>query len=464
MHERHAKHVSKKFQGESSWRGLLASFPRSISVGAHARPACFPASFSAKSSACTVRLLSIREIIPPNQGNGNRVTRVFYFTIVDIGRRDNGGGLVCRNHAKRLAAIPGVELTICAAGPETQLSDTATFANEIGASLRFIPFHHKPAAAVTRWPYYYEVLAANHRGVDAELLRLIKAEQPRVLVVDYIPSAIFIPSAYEVRDLNRITITLNSEVRFFRDLQRRAANGSDFSSSSIARLRLAIHQQWLFARSAAVVALTKAELGLLSLLPKAHVIQPIFDSVHRKWTYNGRRDVLFVGNIGHYPNHDAVEWICTKLSSYLLTIDPGISVRIIGAEPGNIPAEWHRQNIEFLGVGDAALVDRELSQTGLFIAPISNPFGSKIKLLDCLARGTPFAATRQALSGLARLNAAPLLWLADPDRSAQTIQFHLGNRRNVAISEMLRHELDTRLSHQQTAWNTLITSLASFAV
>lgn len=392
------------------------------------------------------------------------MTRVFYFTIVDIGRRDNGGGLVCRNHAKRLAAIPGVELTICAAGPEKQLPGIATFANEIGASLHFIPFHHKPTTSVTRFPYFYEALAANNKAVDAELLRLIKVEQPRVLVVDYIPSAIFIPSAYRVRNLNRITITLNPEVRFFRDLQRRASSGSDFSSSSIARLRLAIHQRWFFSRSAAVVALTKADLGLLSLLPKAHVIQPIFDGVlHGKWTDNGRRDVLFVGNIGHYPNRDAVEWICTKLSSSLLTIEPGISVRIIGVEPGNVPAEWRRQNIEFLGVGDAMLVDRELSQTGLFLAPISNRFGSKIKLLDCLARGTPFAATRQALSGLARLDVVPLLWLEDPCRSAQTIQFHLSNRRNVAISEMLRRELDTRLAHQQSAWNKLVSSFTSFA-
>lgn len=404
------------------------------------------------------------------------MARVFYFTIVDIGRRDNGGGLVCRNHAKRLAAIPGVELTICAAGPETQLSGIATFATEIGATLHFIPFHHQPSNNITRFPYFfYEALAANNREVDAELIRLIEVEQPRVLVVDYIPSAIFIPSAYRARNLNRITITLNPEVRFFRDLQRRASNGAEFSRSSIARLpleihqsiarlRLAIHQRWLFSRSAAVVALTKADLGLLSLLPKAHVIQPVFDGVlHGKWTNNGRREVLFVGNIGHYPNREAVEWICMKLSSSLLKIDPGISVRIIGVEPGNVPAEWRRQNIEFLGVGDEMLVDRELSQTGLFLAPISNRFGSKIKLLDCLARGTPFAATRQALSGLAGLDAAPLLWLDDPDRSAQTIEFYLSNSRNVAVSEMLLRELDTRLAHQHTAWNKLVTSFISFA-
>jgi hypothetical protein len=404
------------------------------------------------------------------------VTRVFYFTIVDIGRRDNGGGLVCRNHAKRLAAIPGVDLTICAAGPATQLSGIATFANEIGATLHFIPFHHEPAINVTRFPFFpYEALAANNRAVDAELLRLIEVEQPSVLVVDYIPSAIFIPSAYRARNLNRITITLNPEVRFLRDLQRSASNGSEFSRSSIARLplaihqsiarlRLAIHQWWLFSRSDAVVALTKADLGFLSLLPKAHVIQPILDGVpHGKWTDNGRRDLLFVGNIGHYPNRDAVEWLCMKLSSSLLAIDPGISIRIIGVESGNVPEEWRRQNIEFLGVGDTMLVDRELSQTGLFLAPISNRFGSKIKLLDCLARGTPFAATRQALSGLARLDAASLLWLDNPERSAQTIKFYLDNKKNVELSKMLRRELDTRLAHQQTAWNKLVTSLNSFA-
>lgn len=160
-------------------------------------------------------------------------------------------------------------------------------------------------------------------------------------------------------------------------------------------------------------------------------------------------------------NRDAVEWICTKLSSPLLAIDPGISIRIIGAEAGNVPAEWRRPNVEFLGVGDATLVDRELRETGLFIAPISNPFGSKIKLLDCLARGTPFAATRQALSGLAQLGAVPLIRLDDPNQSAQTIRFHLDNGGRVAISEKLQRELDGRLSHQQAAWNRLIGLLAN---
>lgn len=45
------------------------------------------------------------------------VLRVLYFTIVDIGRTDNGGGLVCRNHATRIAETPHVSLTICNVGP-----------------------------------------------------------------------------------------------------------------------------------------------------------------------------------------------------------------------------------------------------------------------------------------------------------------------------------------------------------
>jgi hypothetical protein len=386
--------------------------------------------------------------------------RVFYFTIVDIGRQDNGGGLVCRNHARRLASVPGVELTICAAGPQMQFAGIQTFANEVGATLQFIPLRHSPPASVSRWPFFYELQAASHRGVDEELLRLIQAEQPRVLVVDYVPSAMFIPSAYEARDISRITITLNPEIRFFRELQRKSANGADFSGSSIARLRLAIHQQWLFSRSAAIVALTKADIGPLNFIPKANVIQPIFDGADRKWINKNRRDILFVGNIGHYPNRDAVEWICTKLSPSLLAIDPGISTRVIGAEAGNVPAGWRRPNVEFLGVGDATLVDWELCETGLFLAPISNPFGSKIKLLDCLARGTPFAATKQALSGLAQLSGVPLIRLDDPDRSAQMIRFHLDTGRGTAISEKLQWELDDRLSRQQAAWNRLIGSLA----
>jgi hypothetical protein len=66
--------------------------------------------------------------------------RVLYFTIVDIGNIDNGGGLVCGNHARRIAETPNISLTICYAGPAEQRPASEAFARELGAEFRHIEF------------------------------------------------------------------------------------------------------------------------------------------------------------------------------------------------------------------------------------------------------------------------------------------------------------------------------------
>lgn len=169
---------------------------------------------------------------------------------------------------------------------------------------------------------------------------------------------------------------------------------------------------------------------------------------------------MFVGNIGHDPNRQAIEWLCTRLAPRLAHRSVGI--RVIGCSQAEAPAEWHGPNVTLLGTGDEQVVRSELASAGLFVAPISNPFGSKIKLLDCLAHATPFVATEGALSGLPFLGNVPRIDLAKPEEAATLITDLVSSpERLVAVSRRLEAERVAFRARQEGVWGRLLAQIAA---
>ena len=113
----------------------------------------------------------------------------------------------------------------------------------------------------------------------------------------------------------------------------------------------------------------------------------------------------------------AVEWIATRFAPALATYDPNATIRIIGASADMVPADWRAENVVYLGLADQAAVEREFTSADLFLAPISNLFGAKIKLLDALAFAAPFIATDQAMTGLSFLLGVPRIDLNSPQQA-----------------------------------------------
>ena len=75
-------------------------------------------------------------------------------------------------------------------------------------------------------------------------------------------------------------------------------------------------------------------------------------------------------------------------------------------------------NVDLLGASTNAAVEDLYQGCALFVAPIANSHGTKIKLLQCLSLGTPFLATNNALTGLCGLE-VPLIDLGDAPAAAR---------------------------------------------
>jgi hypothetical protein len=385
--------------------------------------------------------------------------KVIYFTIVALDKADNGGALVCRHHAQRIAEADGVELVVCTAGQPARHERERLFAESIGAIYKPIDFLDRPRRPGSRWPFLYEVEAHTQHHIDGEFGEILDGEQPAILVVDYLYSAAFIPSAFRRKNLRRVTVTLNREVPFVRELKRLNALPPGTSSSPIAEFRLSLFEQSVYSRSHGVVALCPEDLPFPRPAMRRTVVRPIFDPKEQRWAGENSRDLFFVGNAGHYPNRLAVEWIIDHLSPALESISSLAVINIIGASSDQRGDRRPSSNVRFHGTASNDAVIDQFTNCGLFIAPIANNYGSKIKLLDCLSMGTPFAATEGALSGLPFLAGIPTLDLEDPLAAAKLVTALLQEpEKRRSISSYISEQVATQLALQKAAWKAALDS------
>jgi glycosyltransferase involved in cell wall biosynthesis len=112
------------------------------------------------------------------------------------------------------------------------------------------------------------------------------------------------------------------------------------------------------------------------------------------------RRVLFVGNYEYAPNVDAVEWAVREILPRVWQTLPEVRFAVCGFA---LPARWRHQypdpRIEWHGYIDSLTALQ--NQSALFLAPLRDGGGSKLKVLEALAASLPLVSTAQGVSGLA---------------------------------------------------------------
>ncbi len=108
--------------------------------------------------------------------------------------------------------------------------------------------------------------------------------------------------------------------------------------------------------------------------------------------------LLFVGNFDHPPNRDAAHWLCSEIMPLIWRERPHVKLWLVGRNPTS--------DIKALGGtrvhvwGEVQSVKDYLYKCSLFVAPLREGGGMRIKLLEALAAGTPVVTTTLGASGL----------------------------------------------------------------
>lgn len=111
------------------------------------------------------------------------------------------------------------------------------------------------------------------------------------------------------------------------------------------------------------------------------------------------RRILFVGNYEYAPNIVAVEWAVSTIMPLVWERYPEARFAVCGYA---LPARWQSQfpdpRIEWHGfVKDLTEIQ---ARSTLFLAPLRDGGGSKLKVLEAMAASLPLVSTPEGISGL----------------------------------------------------------------
>ena len=399
----------------------------------------------------------------PQTGRRRRV--ILFATMVPLDN-SSGGTIVCREHLRSIAAAAGTDTHVYAPPGRCQ-GDQSDFPTSVGAV--FHPLNLAPPVAdypgrpaISRFPFSMENHAAANSLVDQRFREIAAEIRPDVIIIDYLFTALFIPSAFHL-GVPVVMITLNREREFFRDQRRLGLVPPLASDSLLSEWRLGFFENEVHAKSDRIVVLCSHDTPRhRRMAARTRVIEPMLQPHARKWQHTGSANIFFVGNISHYPNYSAVRWLCQSLAPVLASCAPGVRLTIIGADSAEAPQTWLQPNVDLLGRSTADEVLEQFTGCGLFIAPIENSFGSKIKILEALAHATPLLATPEALTGVPGSDGIPLFCLDDPQAAAELAASLLRSpERLTALSHRMEEIRTSNLSRTRSAWPSLIEEAVS---
>jgi len=416
--------------------------------------------------------------------------KILIFVITDFSRLD-GGVLWASNLLECMARVPNMDFTIVTSGTEAVRRPNEEFTKALGLRHSFVPFHQvvppesgrgsEPHGMIGRaldimldkYYFIFERDARRQRHVDFEVMDIVNRIKPDLIVVNGRNAALHVPSIFSL-SVPRCFITLDNEIDFHR-LYRAQAGPLGVTSKEALERWMCRHGNWLanwrfrrfiysiYNRCDGIIALTRGDLPLqLRNGTRRAVIPPILKRSDRRWSCGQERRLLFVGNVHvlkvmHVPNRLAIEWLCTRLSPELLKRDSGSRIDIIGATAEDVPVGWRHKNIDFLGRADKETVRHRMTTDSMFIAPISNNHGAKLKLAECLSHGMPFLATDAAMSGLPFLSCIPIIDLKQPEAAAQLAVEYMNNESKLTkLSESIHEQAEEARVAQDVTWRNFL--------
>lgn len=118
----------------------------------------------------------------------------------------------------------------------------------------------------------------------------------------------------------------------------------------------------------------------------------------RRW--DGRPVFVFLGGLDFAPNRDGLTWFLGTFRDEVLAAIPDFRLLVVGRGSANLPAEAAAWGDRVQALGWVDDLDEVLGSCTALLSPLRVGSGTKIKVLEGLARGLPVVATEAGVLGL----------------------------------------------------------------
>jgi len=116
--------------------------------------------------------------------------------------------------------------------------------------------------------------------------------------------------------------------------------------------------------------------------------------------------VLFSGAVTYRPNYEAVRWLCNEIMPRVRMKLPSVRLRVTGGY-GGVDVSAFGTNVEFTGYVDD--IRPVVASASVLATPITSGGGTRVKILEAMALGTPVVSTTFGAEGLHLRNGIDVL-------------------------------------------------------
>lgn len=171
-------------------------------------------------------------------------------------------------------------------------------------------------------------------------------------------------------------------------------------------LKLLLWEKYYWQKANRLVTMSKEDKQFIQRMIKKDLkIDVVANGVDIQWFAQTKKKlpkkptVLFVGTFKWMPNIDAVEFLVEKIWPLIKEKLPQAQLKIVGFSPTKKIKDYAK-NSSIIVEGNISDIRNAYQSAHVLLAPIRSGKGTRYKVLEAMASGTPVVATRLGVEGI----------------------------------------------------------------
>ncbi len=149
--------------------------------------------------------------------------------------------------------------------------------------------------------------------------------------------------------------------------------------------------------------------------------------------------IIFAGRMNWYPNIEAADYLVDEIFPLLKRRYPTARLVIAGANPPQHLIARSKENSDIEVTGFVEDIRPYIEQASVYVCPITDGGGTKLKILDALAMGKPIVASQIAAEGIDVENGINIILADSPDEYVAAIgSLFESDQRRIEIGKEAR--------------------------
>ncbi len=132
-------------------------------------------------------------------------------------------------------------------------------------------------------------------------------------------------------------------------------------------------------------------------------------------------ELMFVGSMDWMPNDEGIRWFAAEVFTLVQQQIPGARLTVVGRSPSGAMRALAAQNPAIEVTGTVPDVRPYLQRAALSVVPLRIGGGTRLKIYEAMAAGTPIVSTTIGAEGLPVLHGEHLLLADSPAEQAAAI-------------------------------------------